>query len=168
MAVARSPIVPLPNVTFDGNNFREWSTMLRVCLDSQQLWGHLTSHTPCPSVLVRPAEPTTRANGAPPSDETHADYTAASEQYMFDLSDYEDWAADEDRAAQILLGSMKVEFAMDLASLPSTRVMWERAIELYQSKSHALYISVFELASSIQQQDSSVDAFYRQLTDVWR
>jgi hypothetical protein len=68
---------------------------------------------------------------------------------MFHLSDYEDWAADEARAAQILLGSMKVEFAMDLASPPSTREMWERAMELYQSKSHTLYISVLELASSI-------------------
>jgi hypothetical protein len=69
---------------------------------------------------------------------------------MFDLSD-EDWVADEARATQILLGSMKVESAMDLASLPSTRVMWERATELYQSKGHALYISVLELASSIRQ-----------------
>jgi hypothetical protein len=59
-------------------------------------------------------------DGAPPSDETHVAYTQASEHYMFDLSDYEDWAADEARATQILLGSMKVEFAMDLASLPST------------------------------------------------
>jgi hypothetical protein len=50
---------------------------------------------------------------------------------MFDLSDYEDWAADEAHAAQILLGNMKVEFAMDLASLPPTRVMWEHATELY-------------------------------------
>jgi hypothetical protein len=40
-------------------------------------------------------------------------------------------------------------------------------MELYQSKSHALYISVLGLASSIRQQDSSVDAFYRQLIDVW-
>jgi hypothetical protein len=106
-----------------------------------------------------------RADGAPPFDEAQADYTAASEQYMFDLSDYEDWAADEARAAHILLGSMKVEFAMDLTSLPSSRVMWERATELYQPKSHALYISVLELASSIRQQDSSVDAFYHQLAD---
>jgi hypothetical protein len=47
-------------------------------------------------------------------------YTEASEHYMFDLSDYEDWAADGACVAQIQLGSMKVEFAMDLASLPST------------------------------------------------
>jgi hypothetical protein len=40
-------------------------------------------------------------------------------------------------------------------------------MELYQSKSHTLYISILELASSIRQQDSSVDAFYHQLTDVW-
>jgi hypothetical protein len=34
MAAARSPpVAPLPNVTFDGNNFCEWSMMLRVCLD---------------------------------------------------------------------------------------------------------------------------------------
>jgi hypothetical protein len=68
---------------------------------------------------------------------------------MFDLSDYEDWAIDEACATQILLSSMKVEFAMDLASLPSTRVIWERAMELYQSKSHTLYIFILELVSSI-------------------
>ena len=46
--------------------------------------------------------------------------------------------------------------------------MWERAQALYQSSSHALYISTLELASSLRQQDSSVDIFYCQLTDVWR
>jgi hypothetical protein len=69
-APARSPLaVPLPNVTFDGNNFWEWSTMLRMCLDSQRLWGHLTGHTPCPAVPVRPVEPTIGVDGALPSDE---------------------------------------------------------------------------------------------------
>jgi hypothetical protein len=124
MVAAHSPpAVPLPNVTFDGNNFQEWSMMLRVCLDSQRLWGHLTGHTPRPAVLVHPAEPTTGADDALPTDEAQVDYTVASEQLMFDLSYYEDWAADEACAAQILLGSMEVEFAMDLSSLPSTRVM---------------------------------------------
>jgi hypothetical protein len=94
--------------------------MLHVCLDSQRLWGHLTGRTPRPFVSVRLDEPTTGADGAPPSDEPQVAYTEASEQYMFDLSDYEDWAANEARATQILLGSMKVEFAMDLTSLPST------------------------------------------------
>jgi hypothetical protein len=98
-----------------------------------------------------PKEPTTEADDASPSDEAQVAYTKASEQYMFDLSDYEDWAADDACATQILLGSMKVEFAMDLASLPSTREMWSRAAELYQSKSHTLYISILELASSIRQ-----------------
>jgi hypothetical protein len=70
MAVVRPPtVVPLSSVTFDGSNFREWSTMLRVSLDSKRLWGHLTGHSLCPLVLVRPAEPTTRADGAPPFDE---------------------------------------------------------------------------------------------------
>jgi hypothetical protein len=141
MATVRpNPTMPLPNVTFDGNNFREWSTMLRVCLHSQRLLGHLTGRTPRPSVLVRPEEPTTGADGAPPFDEAQVAYTEAIEQYMFDLSDYEDWAADEARATQILLGSMKVEFAMDLTSLPSTQEMWARATELYQSKSHTLHL----------------------------
>jgi hypothetical protein len=39
---------------------------------------------------------------------------------MFDLSDYEDWVVDKARAAQIVFGSMQVEFAMDLASLNSS------------------------------------------------
>jgi hypothetical protein len=115
------------------------------------LWGHLTGRTPHPSVSVHPDEPTTGADGAPPSYEAQVAHTEASEQYMFDLSDYEDWEADEAHAAQILLCSMKVEFAMNLTSLPSTREMWECATELYQPKSHALYISVLELASSIRQ-----------------
>jgi hypothetical protein len=36
------------------------------------------------------------------------------------------------------------------------------------SECNTLYISVLELASSIRQQGSSVDAFYCQLTYVWR
>jgi hypothetical protein len=46
---------------------------------------------------------------------------------MTDLADYDDWLADEAWATQILLGSMKVEFGMDLSSLPSTQAIWERA-----------------------------------------
>jgi hypothetical protein len=71
--------------------------MLRACLYSQRLWGHLTGHTPRPAVPIRPVG----ADGAPPSDEARVNYTMPSEQYMFDLSDYEDWAADEARAAQM-------------------------------------------------------------------
>jgi hypothetical protein len=40
---------------------------------------------------------------------------------MFDLSDYEDWCDAEAHATQILLGSMKIEFVMDLTCLPSTQ-----------------------------------------------
>jgi hypothetical protein len=101
--------------------------MLRVCLDSQRLWGHLTGRTPCPPVPVRPVEPTVGEDGAPPSDEVRKGYTEASEQYMLDLADYEDWLATEARTTQILLGSMQIEFAMDLSALPSTQAMCERA-----------------------------------------
>ena len=69
---------------------------------------------------------------------------------MLDLSNYEDWLAVEICATQILLGSMKIEFAMDLSVLPSTQAMWEHAQDLYQPSSHALYISILELASSLQ------------------
>jgi hypothetical protein len=79
---------------------------------------------------------------------------------MFDLSDYEDWCVAEARATHIL-DSMKIKFAMDLSSLPSTQAMWEHAKSLYQPSSHALDISTLEPASSI-------DAFYRQLIDVRR
>src|SRR6266540_3829390 len=168
-APSRPPaMVPFPNVTFDGNNYREWSTMLWVCLDSHRLWVHLTGRSPCPSVPVRPAEPPAGVDGAPPFAQAMVDYTRVVEQYMFDLSDYEDWTAAEARATQILLGSMKVEFAMDIAHLPSTQAMWERAQALYQPSSHVLYISTLELTSSLRQQDSSVDTFYHQLIDVWR
>jgi hypothetical protein len=87
---------------------------------------------------------------------------------MADLADYDAWLVDEAQATQILLGSMKVEFAMDLSALPTTQAMWERAQALYQPSNTALYISTLKLASSIRQQDSSVDVFYRELTNVWR
>src|SRR5438105_15907098 len=87
----------------------------------------------------------------------HGGLYAAVEQYMSDLSDYEDWTAAEARATQILLGSMKVEFAMDIATLPSTQAMWERAQPPYQPSSHALYNSTLQLTRSLQQPDSPVD-----------
>jgi hypothetical protein len=92
--------------------------MLLVCLDSQRLWGHHTGHSRRPPVSVRPTKPT-GVDGAPPSDEAQAAYTAASEQYMFDLSDYEDWSVAEAQATQFLLSSMKVKIAMDLTSMHS-------------------------------------------------
>jgi hypothetical protein len=38
------PPASLWNVTFDDTNFREWSMMFCVCLDSQQMWGLLAGH----------------------------------------------------------------------------------------------------------------------------
>jgi hypothetical protein len=70
---------------------------------------------------------------------------------MVDLADYDTWLADEAQTTQILLGSMKVEFAIDLFALPSTQEMWERAQALYQPSSTTLYISTLELASSLHQ-----------------
>ena len=149
-ALPRAPaLVPLPNVTFDGKSFPEWSTMLRVCLNSQRLWGHLTGRPPCPHVLVRPEEPIAEVDGAPPSDEIKKAYTEANENYMLDLSDYEDWLAAEARAIdpiwqdedQVCYRSFCSAFHFGnvgacVASLPA------------------------ELVSSLQQQDSSVDVFY--------
>ncbi|KAJ1282358.1 hypothetical protein BS78_03G045700 [Paspalum vaginatum] len=83
------------------------------------------------------------------------------------MGDYEDWRAEEAHAKQILLASMKVEFAMDLTGLLSTQAMWERSQVLYQPRSYSLLTSTLELASSLRQQDSSVDHFYHQLADVW-
>jgi hypothetical protein len=54
---------------------------------SQRLWRHLIGHSPCLPILVCTAEPTIGVDGASPSDEAHAAYTVASEQYMFNRSD---------------------------------------------------------------------------------
>jgi hypothetical protein len=66
MAAPRSaPLVQLPSVTFNGTNFREWSTMLRVCLNNHHIWGHLTGLSPSRPVPPRPEEPTVGADGVP-------------------------------------------------------------------------------------------------------
>jgi hypothetical protein len=83
--------------------------------------GHLIGSTLCHFIPIHSDEPTTGADGAPSSDEAQTTYTTISEQYMFDLSDYEDWCDAEAHATQILLGSMKIEFVMDLTCLPSTQ-----------------------------------------------
>jgi hypothetical protein len=43
------------------------------------------------------------------------------------LSTIDAWLADEAQATQFRLGSIKVEFAMDLSALPTTQAMWEQA-----------------------------------------
>jgi hypothetical protein len=64
-----TPLVQhLPFVTFDGTNFLEWSTMLRACVNSHRIWGHLTGLSPSP-VPAHPKELTTGPDGVPPSAE---------------------------------------------------------------------------------------------------
>jgi hypothetical protein len=53
-------------------------------------------------------------------------YAQAVEHYMVDLADYDAWLADKARMTQNVLGSIKVEFVMNLSALPSTQAMWER------------------------------------------
>jgi hypothetical protein len=90
--------------------------MLRVCLNNHRIWGHLAGMSP--PAPTRPEEPTAGADGVPPSTEVMNAYAQAVEHYMVDLADYDAWLVDEARVTQILLGSMKVEFAMDLSNLP--------------------------------------------------
>jgi hypothetical protein len=130
-APGSAPLVQLPCVTFGGTNFQEWSTMLCVCLNSHRIWGHLTGLSP-PPVPARPEEPTIGVDGVPSSAQVMEDYAHAVEQYMADLADYNAWLANEARATQIIFGSIKVEFAMDLSTLPTTKAMWEWAQALYQ------------------------------------
>jgi hypothetical protein len=59
---------------------------------------------------------------------------------MINLSNYEDWCAVAARATQLILGSLKVKFAMDLVSLSSTQVMWERATSLPVEQPHPLHL----------------------------
>lgn len=47
-------------------------------------------------------------------------YAQAVEHYMVDLADYDAWLADKVRMTQNVLGSIKVEFVMNLSALPST------------------------------------------------
>jgi hypothetical protein len=61
-----NPVVQLPFVTFDGTNFREWSTMFRSCLNSHCIWGHLIGLSPPPDP-EHPEEPTAGVDGVPPS-----------------------------------------------------------------------------------------------------
>ncbi|WVZ79710.1 hypothetical protein U9M48_027261 [Paspalum notatum var. saurae] len=80
-----APAVPLPSVTFDVTNYREWSTMLEVCLDSQRLWGHLTGSSPRPVVLDRPVEPVAGEDAAPPAAEAMDAYLHAIDQYVAEV-----------------------------------------------------------------------------------
>jgi hypothetical protein len=72
-APCSAPLMQLPCVTFDGTNFREWSTMLYVCLNSHRIWGHLTGLSP-PPVPAHLEEPTVGVDNVPSSAQVMEDY----------------------------------------------------------------------------------------------
>ena len=82
--------IPLPPVRFDGTNFRECAVHLRIHLNSQRLWGHLTGEQPCPPRPTPPALPALSAGADQAAQEAaNAALEEALELYQSELHAYE-------------------------------------------------------------------------------
>jgi hypothetical protein len=121
LAIPRCPVI------FDGANYLDFATFMRVHMRGLGLWGMLSGKVPCPSCPTAPTAPIPPTPVALAPDATQeakdaaktADATALAEYdrhvqeysdalatYRLDLTDYTQWIDEDARAAAILTSSV--------------------------------------------------------------
>jgi hypothetical protein len=182
VAIPRCPVI------FDGTNYPDFATFMRVHMRDLRLWGVLSgkvSCPPCPTAPLAPIPPTlpVLSDDATQADKDVAEsadrsvvaaydllkqYSSALETYRLDLTAYTQWMDEDARAAAVLTSSVLPQFASEFMGLPTVADMWAHLRQRYQPSGDALYLSVVHQEHALQQGESTIDEFYTQSAAIWR
>jgi hypothetical protein len=174
-------VVPRCPMTFDGTNYADFATHMRVHMRGLRLWGVLCGEVSCPSrpialvALVPPTPPVIAANAFEADgiaaknvddvavdayDQQVVDFSEALSTYRDAQNAYSQWCDDDARAAVVLTASVLPQFTSEFIALATVYEMWGHLRQRYQPSGYSLYLSVFRQEHALQQGDSSVEEFY--------
>ena len=155
MASSHLFYLPKSDITVDGSNYKEWATTLRVILRRLHLWGHIDSTTPAPpSVVFDEASSPSATSGTvlPPSPP----------------SNWKKWHEDDSWVIFVLCQSVEISIRMVVCEFPTAKEIWDHLRQLYLPSSQAQKCSLVQTLASAYQRDRSVQAFFAELSDLWR
>ncbi|KAK1626508.1 hypothetical protein QYE76_000823 [Lolium multiflorum] len=148
VAIPRYPVI------FDGANYPDFATFMRVHLRGLRLWGVLSGEVSCPPRPIAPTVPVAPTPVALAPDATQADKDAAKSvddtaladygrkvqdhstavaTYRLDLTDYTQWIDEDARAAAVLTSSVLPQYAAEFMGL-STAILAPRDHHLLHSQ----------------------------------
>lgn len=121
----------------------------------------------CPEP-VPPSDPTKDPATSSAYDKQVTAYQEALDLYRDRLALYTQWVDDDARVASILVASMHSPFAFEIVGLSTAFEMWSHFRRCYEPSGDVLYLSMVRQEQTLQQGDLTVDAFYAQMSAVWR
>nr|XP_051201699.1 uncharacterized protein LOC127315234 [Lolium perenne] len=192
MASSSTGYVSIPRcpVIFDGTNYGEFASFMRIHMRGLRLWGVLTGEVPCPPRPIAPVPPTpphvpqALAADAPQTakDTAKAAETTADEAYEQQVLDYSEalgsyreslavftqWCDEDARAAAVLSQSVQPQFASEFMDLTTVADMWSQLRQHYQPSGDSLFLSVLRRSMTFSRGDSTVDEFHTRVLAIWR
>ena len=125
---------------------------VRVLLRGLRLWGHIDGSTTTPpsDALDEASSPSGTIFPSPPT------------------SDWKKWHDDDAQIIAVLCQSVEISIRMAVCEFPTAREIWDHLRQLYLPSSQAQKYSLVQTLASAHQHDRSVEAFFAELSDLWR
>ena len=119
--------LPKPDVLLNGQNYKAWSSTMRMHLRGLKLWGHVNGSRPAPP------HPAT-------SSEVSSGSTVSTGDSLFQV--WAKWQDDDSRAIAIIGQSCEMPIRLAICEFPIAKVIWDHLYDLYQPSSQALQYSL--------------------------
>ena len=145
--------LPKPDVLLNGQNYKAWSSTMRLHLRGLKLWGHVDGSRPAPP------HPAISSEMSPGSVDSTGDSSFQA---------WAKWQDDDSRAVAIIGQSCEMAIRLAICEFPTAKVIWDHLSDLYQPSSQALHYSLLQSLATIYQRDRSVQEFFAEITALWR
>jgi hypothetical protein len=112
-------------VLFNGTNYRDWVSRMRLHMRGLRLWNFLTGELPCPPSPSAPAQPIiSQKTTAAEKEWLLANYEDRLASYESQFHTYMTWLDEDARAGLVLTASMEDHFAADIMDFERTHQIW--------------------------------------------
>ena len=166
---SRGAQIPRCPVIFDDTNYHDWVPHMRWHMRGLRLWEFLSGELPCPALPDRPVQPVIPPeNSEEEQKKLREAYDDDMASYMSHFRAYRTWLDEDARAGAVLVASMEKHLAGEVIRLDHAAQMWAVLRQRYEPSGHSTYIAALRQEQLLQQGDSSVEDFFRQLSAIWR
>jgi hypothetical protein len=169
-STSSSPVLVLRYpVLFNGTNYRDWVSRMRLHMRRLRLWDFLTGELPyLPSPSAHGQRVTSEKTTAAEKERLLADYEDRLASYESQFHVYMTWLDEDACVGSVLTASMEDRFAADIMDFERTHQMWSFLRQKYESTGQSIYLAIIRQEQLLCQGDSTVEDFFDQLSVVWR
>jgi hypothetical protein len=155
-------------VLFNGTNYRDWVSRMRLHIHGLRLWDFLTGEFPCLPSPSAPAQPViSKKTTAAEKEKLLADYEDRLTSYESQFHAYMTWLDEDARVGSVLTASMEDRFVVDIVDFEWTHQMWSFLHQKYESTGQSTYLATICQEQLLRQGDTTVEDFFDQLSVVW-